>query len=86
MLWQLSHNRVHPILCLLTIDVNARLAYHFGEAAVMGETERAVRYAREAAQQALDLARVRVRVGTADQRGVEQQTIAAAREAAATLV
>ena len=32
------------------------LAYHFGEAAVMGETERAVRYAREAAQQALDLA------------------------------
>lgn len=32
------------------------LAYHFGEAAVMGETERAVRYARTAARQALDLA------------------------------
>ena len=32
------------------------LAYHFGEAAVMGETERAVRYARAAAEQALELA------------------------------
>ncbi|MDQ1454880.1 MAG: hypothetical protein QOH28_500, partial [Actinomycetota bacterium] len=32
------------------------LAYHFGEAAVMGETDRAVRYARAAAEQALDLA------------------------------
>ena len=32
------------------------LAYHFGEAAVMGETDRAVRYARAAAEQALHLA------------------------------
>ena len=32
------------------------LAFHFGEAAVMGETERAVRYAGEAAEQALGLA------------------------------
>ena len=32
------------------------LAYHFGEAAIMGETERAVRYARAAAEQALALA------------------------------
>lgn len=32
------------------------LAYHFGEAAVMGETDRAVRYARAAAEQALELA------------------------------
>lgn len=32
------------------------LAYHFGEAAVMGETERAVRYASAAAEQALELA------------------------------
>jgi class 3 adenylate cyclase len=32
------------------------LAYHFGEAAVMGETDRAVRYAKAAALQALDLA------------------------------
>ena len=32
------------------------LAYHFGEAAVMGETDRAVRYARAAAEQALRLA------------------------------
>jgi len=31
------------------------LAYHFGEAAVMGETDRAVRYAGEAAEQALGL-------------------------------
>ncbi len=32
------------------------LAHHFGEAAIMGETERAVQYAREAAEQALELA------------------------------
>ncbi|MBL8777369.1 MAG: AAA family ATPase [Acidimicrobiales bacterium] len=32
------------------------LAYHFGECAVMGETERAVRYARSAAEEALALA------------------------------
>ena len=32
------------------------LAYHFGEAAVMGETERAVRYLSAAAEQALELA------------------------------
>ncbi len=33
----------------------ARLAYHFGEAAVMGETERAVRYAVAAAEESLAL-------------------------------
>ena len=31
------------------------LAHHFGEAAVMGETDRAVRYARQAAEAALAL-------------------------------
>ena len=46
------------------------LAYHFGEAAIMGETERAVRYATLAAEHALSIAAAEEAINLA-RRGLE---------------